>query len=537
MLRRIAAILLAMTSLAHAARSEIRNGEFYVDGEPFYVVGVGYSSLRPHQKPGVSYAQTNRHWMEMDFRRIKAAHFNTIRTWDALDPTELALAKKYGLMVLQGIRLDPRQDFSDIHNQESCVAQVATIARQTKDADNVLGYLVMTEPALDAVVSSGEEETLRFFRRLKRAIQDIDPRPVSMDSWLPLAFLDHSLWDFVTFNTFAFAPQAVNHALGYAGYNRWLANRFAADRPAEGGARQGRPFIVGETGGYAVSKSSWSKYGGCGGLSEYDQSLRNVESLRGAIEGHASGSVLASWLDAWHYPEVSDVHADEPWAWNGLLGIPTDSQKDMKGIPRRAYYDVMQHNLAVVVEPKSNHLYPVADRIPLRVFTPGVVAGVDWTLNGGEWRSLEGSGRGGWHGFVQLPKTAKRRQRVTVRAVDGKNMELARKEVSFVAEVPAERVSIGLLEMSKKTGLMSCPVRITDGHQRPIARRKVFFGCYFPSGWRESSGVQVTNAQGDITLTCTVPPRAGDRFLFVAAGTDSPDRVRAGDMRLFRLGE
>ena len=25
-----------------ASRAEIRNGQFYVDGEPFYVVGVGY---------------------------------------------------------------------------------------------------------------------------------------------------------------------------------------------------------------------------------------------------------------------------------------------------------------------------------------------------------------------------------------------------------------------------------------------------------------------------------------------------------------
>ena len=49
-----------------------------------------------------------------------------------------------------------------------------------------------------------------------------------MDSWLPLAFLDHSLWDFVTFNTYAFAPTSVNYALGYARYNRWLVDRFLA---------------------------------------------------------------------------------------------------------------------------------------------------------------------------------------------------------------------------------------------------------------------------------------------------------------------
>src|SRR5262249_33523927 len=154
--------------------------------------------------------------------------------------------------------------FSDPHNQEAAVNQVETIARQSKDYDNVLGYVIMTEPALRAVLETGPDETLRFFRRLKRSIQAIDPRPVSMDSWMPIAFLDHSFWDFETFNTYAFAPKAINDSLGYALYNRWLVDRFASDRP----------LLVGETGGYAVSKSSWSAYGGLGGLSEYDQSLR-----------------------------------------------------------------------------------------------------------------------------------------------------------------------------------------------------------------------------------------------------------------------
>jgi hypothetical protein len=512
----------------HAAgRVEIRNGQFYVDGEPFYVVGVGYNSLRPHQNPGVSYAETNRHWTDLDFRRIKAAHFNTVRTWDALAPDELALAKKYNLMVLQGIWLDPRQNFSDPHTQDSCVDQVTTVAQQSKDFDNVLGYLVMTEPSAEAVLDSGEEETLRFFRRLKRTIQTIDPRPVSMDSWLPLAFLDHSVWDFVTFNTFAFAPASINASLGYPGYNRWLADRFASDRP----------FIVGETGGYAVSKSSFSKYGGYGGLTEYDQSLRDLESLRGTLEGHASGAALVSWIDSWHYPRVSDAHEDEPWAWNGLLGIPTDSKKDMEGIPRQVYRDVTVYNEALIIEPKANHLYNVDERVPIHVFTAENIAGVDCSLNGAEWKSLEGSGHGWWSGFFQLPKTAKHRQRLTVRALDDTRTELARKEVSFIAAVPLEHITIGLLDMSKKTGALRCTVQVTDDKQHPIAQRKVTFGFFFPAGWREAQGTLVTDSHGEITLNCPLLPQSDDRILFVAAGTDNSDLVRTGDMRLFKLGQ
>ena len=164
-------ILPFATSISESSRSEIRNGQFYVDGEPFYVVAVGYNSLRPHQKPGVSYAETNRKWIDNDFRRIKAAHFNTIRTWDALSPSELALAKKHSLMVIQGIWLDPRQNFADPHNQDSCVAQVESIVQQTKDHDNVLGYLVMTEPSLEAVLDS--PYSLDAKRKAKSALSEI----------------------------------------------------------------------------------------------------------------------------------------------------------------------------------------------------------------------------------------------------------------------------------------------------------------------------------------------------------------------------
>src|SRR5580658_967380 len=110
-----------------AARVEIREGQFFVDGEPFYVRAVGYAPWRPHQHPGVSYTGTNHRWTKMDFERIKAAHFNTIRTWEALEPEDLALAKEYGLMVLQGIWLDPKQDFSDPRNQEAAAQQVRSV--------------------------------------------------------------------------------------------------------------------------------------------------------------------------------------------------------------------------------------------------------------------------------------------------------------------------------------------------------------------------------------------------------------------------
>jgi len=517
---------LAMPLFA-SSRSEIRDGRWYVDGEPFYIKAVGYAPWRPHQHPGISYTDTNRHWTELDFERIKAAHFNTVRTWDALDPEELALAKKYDLMVLQGIWLDPKEDFSDPHNQDSCVAQVKVVAEQSRDFDNILGYLVMTEPSPQAVLDTGQEETHQFFRRLKRTIQAVDPRPVSMDSWLPLAFMEHNDFDFVTFNMFAFWPKSINSTLGFAGAINWLADRFAGDRP----------LLIGETGGYAVSQATETASGGSGGWDEYTQSGKDLESLRGAVEGGAAGAVLVSWIDTWHYPRDPDTHDNEPWEWDGILGIPTDSRKDMEGIPRQVYHDLIGFNEAVLLEPKANHIYDVGSSVPIEVYGADNVAGVNYSLNGSDWKSLDASGRGWFQGFFKFPKLARKRQRLMIQAMDADERVLDQKEVSFLTAVLAEHVTIEPLPGAKHPNAAQFKITVLDGRYKPVVRRKVYFGFFYPLTLRDTQGSEMTNEAGEIIVANSLAPQPEDRFLYVSAGTDSPDRVRAGDMRIFTIGK
>ena len=494
---------------------------------------MGYAPWRPHQHPGISYTDTNRHWTELDFERIKAAHFNTIRTWDALDPEELALAKKYDLMVLQGIWLDPKQDFSDPHNQDSCVAQVKGVAEQSKDFDNILGYLIMTEPSPQAVLETGEEGTHQFFRRLKRTIQTVDPRPVSMDSWMPLAFMEHNDFDFVTFNLFGFWPKSMNYTLGFAGTVSWLIDRFAADRP----------FLIGETGGYAVSQATETASGGSGGWDEYTQSGKDLESLRGAVEGGAAGAALVSWIDTWHYPRDPDTHDNEPWEWDGILGIPTDSRQDMEGIPRQVYHDLIGFNEAVLLQPKANHIYDVTKTAPIQVYGADNVAGVSYSLNGGDWKPLDTSGRGWFQGFFKFPKLARKRQRLAIKAMDADERILDQKEVSFLTAVQAEHLKVESVRASsrrgdnKGEGAAQFKISVTDGQYKPIAQRKVYFGFFYPLTLRETQGMQMTNDTGEIIVANPLAPLPEDQYLYVSAGTDSPDHVRTGDMRIFKLGK
>jgi hypothetical protein len=521
----LSALCLLLSALpSSAARSEIRDGRWYLDGQPFYVKAVGYAPWRPHQHPGVSYTDTNRHWTELDFQRMKAAHFNTVRTWDTLDPEELGLAKKYGLMVLQGIWLDTKQDFSDPHNQDSAAAQVKSMAEQSKDYDNILGYLIMTEPSPRAVLETGQEETHQFFRRLKRTIQAVDPRPVSMDSWLPLAFMDHGDFDFVTFNLFAFWPKSITSSLGFPGTVAWLANRFAGDRP----------LIIGETGGYAVSKATETTFGGSGGWDEYTQSGKDLESLRGTVEGGAGGATLVSWIDTWHYPRDPDTHDNEPWEWNGVLGIPTDSRKDMEGIPRQLYHDLIGFNEASLLKPQANHIYDLFSAIPIEVYGADNIAEVSYSLNGSDWKALEGSGHGTFRGFFKLPKLARKRQRLTIKAMDSDERVLDQKEVSFLTAVQPETVTI---EPVKQNTAATFRVTVMDGHHHPLAHRKVFFGFFYPITLHEAQGMQLTNDAGEITISNPRPPQPEDRYLYVCAGTDSPERIRSGDMRIFTIGK
>src|SRR4051812_6625668 len=86
--------ILFLTVPLLAARVEIREGHFYVDDNVFYVKAFAYGPGRPHKDRATSYTDTNRRWTEKDFARIKAAHFNTLRTWEPLEPEDLALAQK-----------------------------------------------------------------------------------------------------------------------------------------------------------------------------------------------------------------------------------------------------------------------------------------------------------------------------------------------------------------------------------------------------------------------------------------------------------
>ena len=149
-----------------------------------------------------------------------------------------------------------------------------------------------------------------------------------------------------------------------------------------------------------------------------------------------------SWIDTWHYPRDPDTHDNEPWEWDGILAIPTDSPKDMDGIPRQIFRDVSAYNQMVPVEPKTNHIYPIGQPIPIQINTAEDVGYVRYSLNDGDWKYLDGSGHGWFAGFFKLPKLAKNRQSLALQALNPNETLLESKRVSFLAGVLEESLTL-----------------------------------------------------------------------------------------------
>ena len=112
---------------------------------------------------------------------------------------------------------------------------------------------------------------------------------------------------------------------------------------------------------------------------------------------------------------------------------------------------------------------------------------------------------------------------------------LTQREVSFVAAVDPEHVMLLPERIKTAAGFFQFTADVKDGKGHTLAKRRVAFGCFFPLSLKESKGSVLTDLSGQARWTCAALPAKDDRYLMIAAGTDSPDKVRTGDMRIFEL--
>jgi hypothetical protein len=347
---------------------EIVGDSIYLDGKKFFIKGVGYSPYRPGEWPG---SPVSLEIVEADFRRIKKAGFNTLRVWDTMPEEQLKLAEKYELMVIQAAGLKPDANFSYSGFLRLAESKVRQMCKISKNHPNVIMYLLMNEPHAQAVVKSGVENTLRFYRRLIEIIKIEDPnRPVSMANAYWTMWLNQSIWDVVSFNTYSYSPCVTD--IGYANFIKNLKSLHS----------KGKPFIVTEFGlSVSPTESGARRYGG---NTEEEQAEALVNYFRGLIAGGAAGGCVFEWNDEWWKAGNADIHDNHAEEWFGIIGI--EDKDNPYGTLRKAYYSIKSELRLIVTKPSEG--YRMLDNTEIEVNVYPVITNVQYRIDDREWTHL-----------------------------------------------------------------------------------------------------------------------------------------------------
>jgi len=387
----------------------VRGEWLTVDGEPFLMKGVGYSPFRPGQLPWNTTVSLE--VMASDFSKIREAGFNTIRTWAPLTPEQLALATQHGLMVLQGIWVDPRGDYTSEAFQAELLQQIRRQVEAARHSEAVLAIVVGNELLAEQVYERGVQEAEGLLRAAAEAVKAIDAtRLVSYANWSQLIALDHSMWDFIGFNVYPYEPATVSHSFGFRSYVEHLKHSVAP----------GKPLIITEL-GVSVSPQV-GRRPGYGGHSLKDQAREVVRLWDEAFQAGAQGACVFEWNDEWwkqaDYTGDERVHDEhDPEEWFGLMAfvpVSTNSSEQAAGYvvePRPAYQALKAYNHAILISPVTEA--PYHGELPVSVYTTEAVRTVRVRLESTRWPRWQSATKVSphwWKTSVRLPSSKKPRQ-------------------------------------------------------------------------------------------------------------------------------
>ncbi|MBI4341247.1 MAG: hypothetical protein HY598_03075 [Candidatus Omnitrophica bacterium] len=476
-------------------RIAVRGEWVYVDGEAFLVKGVGYSPYRPGQAPWTH--QPELAVMERDFQRIAAAGFNTIRTWAPLSGAALALARRHGLMVLQGLWVERRSDYGSPAFQEAMLQMVRKEVERAKGHDNVLAILVGNELFPESVVQTGTGEVEALFVRAAEAAKSGDAaRLVSYANWPALAFLNTSMWDVAAFNLYPYEPPSVAHTFGFRGYVEHLKRTVA----------RGKPLVITEV-GLSVSPRAGDKplYGG---LSVQAQRQRLVQLWDDLFQGGAQGGIVFEWNDEWWKPGDGPTDAQahdpaDPEEWFGLNEYA--SPADMDGTARPALQALSAYNHAVLLSPIAGEAYP--DRVPVTVYATEAVAQLRVRLGRDKWHQATKLNRHWWK--VAIPAKAPRGNSVTAKpltleAYDRDRRLLLRQQRTISLGAAREAVQMSLTtdrtvyDVGARPESIRWTVAVADAAGTPLAKRPVRWSIVEPQSHLELAQSGATDANGRI---------------------------------------
>jgi exo-beta-1,3-glucanase (GH17 family) len=488
---------------------EIKDGWFYVNGEKFFIKGINYTGWRPGKSPH-DLDKVDLELVDNDFKLIKEAGFNTIRTAGGLTPQIMALAKKHNLMVMHGIWFDKDIDYTDPKKIDYACQMLRDELAWAKNLDNVLCFLLMNEPPMERVRDAGKAGLENFLKKIRDAVKEIAPdKAVSFANWVPLAFIDHSFWDVVCFNVYIYSPATITHSLGYRGYIEWLKESFAKDKPlvitefglSVSGCKLGDPI----PGHYS--------YGGCSLKEQAEGSIKMYDEL---IQAGSVGGCYHIWTDEWWVIGSKSFHDDHPEEYFGII----EFEKSPKGTLRPIYYALKEYNQAIIIEPKGLDFH--AQKLPIEVYAAEQIRLVQFMLDNGDWQDLKKEGNFWWKANPDISEYKDGKHSLAIRALDKNNKLLCNKKediwvynkskpqtIPYKVEIKTDKEEYRIKEK------MKLEITITDAQGNPVPDQPVFYSFFQPIGWEEYVSQKVTDKQGKIsTQFSTFTPG----YLTIAAG-------------------
>lgn len=466
---------------------EVRDRRIFVDGAPFYVRGVGYEAgCRPGRVPWKREFEPE--LLKWDFRQIRKAGFNTLRTWSPMTDSEISLAGEYGLWVIQGVWTDWNRYWTDSAYHTVALDQLRAEVLRGQKHPNVLFYLVMNEPPADLLARLDSGLVNRGFVELADAVHRADASALASFSNCPLTdFLDTGAFDIVCSNNYPYGPESLHHALGYDGYTGWIVRRAGS-----------KPYVTTEF-GLSVSPTGPGKWG-YGGNTLAEQS-DGVSSMYRTIAGSgAAGACPFMWIDGWWKsseggPGSENRHDSHPEEWFGFFDV---SPQNLNGTARPVVAALTEANRLLVLSPAAGDV--VSSAIPIRIVT--AFAEKPQARVGAEpWVDLARDGEGEWSGTIAAPKSGS--ATVEIRCGD------ATRSVPVIAGAATGAPGRLTLSVSNASALEGTPIVVTG-------RLEDFTGASVESR--------------TVFLTLHEYRSGGDRILSTATDSDGTFRWRIGTM-------
>jgi hypothetical protein len=296
----------------------IKGNRIYADGSLFFIKGIAYGISAPGLPPGVDgcFSKIPLSVFENDFRMMKGAGINTIRTYEPLPDALLDLAEKYDLKIIEQVVYPSAYTDYSSEVELRALKKIATDAvKKHKNRKSILMWSIWNDAPFcydepgNPVPRYGFETVNNFMKEIYLAVKTADKsHPVTAANILKVKGYDIG-FDFL--DVIGCNAYIGGHGFSWRGRDEAVQS---VNEMKEISKKYKKPVFITETGfSTFVKKDSQDK--------ALDTQIRSAED-------DLAGIVIFEWTDEWWKggnPSVQDKHIEEYW------GILTWDRKPKPG--------------------------------------------------------------------------------------------------------------------------------------------------------------------------------------------------------------